>query len=622
MEAVWAVIRTRDQGVPPHFALDQGDMLAPPRTDQRSAGDPGFGGLSLDGRAFLGALIVGNGKGSCRLKGRSRIAEKLAAYLEEAGQRSPGLLGDQAATPAQMLEALERRAADGLGALVAELGLDGETVTGAELRAAVETAPEMAGDGEALFQEGDGDRGPAPVAVLTGDELGVEGSNPRELREAARVVYRSLQDNPAERADLGPVVFTRKGWDELRNTGTDPRKWRMLPALRQIVEKADYIGPVPLAKPRTDGIVQFHWLEAVVELAGKPLRVGVQIGEDAKGRKFFNLNQDLEAWQAKYGAAGGSGVETGRRRSAKPEGSDPNIDPSGDGINLAIEDDGTTLQQRKKKGPDPRGSITFNKRSTIIRLFERADLSTVIHEAGHFMLEVFGDLAEAEGAPAELALDYGRLLAWLGAPDRKSIKREHHEKMARGLEAFTMEGNAPAPELESAFARFRAWLVSIYREIRKLDVELNEEVRAVFDRMLASSDAIDAQKRALRLDPLFASAEAAGMTPEQYADYLAAVQGAATTAENRLIAKAMADVQRERQAAWKEEAARVRADVTAEVDALPAMRAIQALSKGLDGWTIQLDVDALALSRRRWSGPRSSARSRRGGRRRRRDWCR
>ena len=60
-----------------------------------------------------------------------------------------------------MLEALDRRAKDGLKALVEELGLGGETVTDEGLRAAVETAPEpsLAEAGEALFQDG-GERGP------------------------------------------------------------------------------------------------------------------------------------------------------------------------------------------------------------------------------------------------------------------------------------------------------------------------------------------------------------------------------------------------------------------------------------------------------------------------------
>jgi hypothetical protein len=579
MEAVRSIIRTRDQGVPPHFALDQGDMLG--------------NGLSADGAAFLGALIVATDKGSSRLKGRARIVEKLGAYLEEAGQRSPGLLGDDVATPAQMLEALGRKEADGLRDLVEELGLDGETVTAAELRAAVETAPEMAQDGEALFQDGEGERGPAPVAVLTGDELGVQSAEPRELRRAARAVYRTLQNNPVERSDLGPIAFTGKGWDELVKTGADPRKWQMLPALRQIVEGAEYVGPVPLTKPRTDGIVRFHWLEAVVELAGESLRVGIQVGEDAKGQKFFNLNQDLDAWVARYGAAGGSGIDSGRRRSAKPEGSDPNIDALGDGINLAIDDDGTTLQQRKKKGADPRGSITFNKRSTILRLFQGADLSTVIHETGHFMLEVLGDLATAEGAPADLALEYAKILAWLGVADRSGIKREHHEQFARGFEAYLMEGKAPSAELESAFARFRAWLVAIYRDVRRLNVELTDDVRRVFDRLLASADAIEAQANALRLDPM--PLEAAGMTPEQYADYLAKVDAARTKAENDLIAKAMRDVARERTKAWKEERAKLRDDVAAEVDALPAMRAVVAMSRGLNGGPpLRLNTAALA----------------------------
>ncbi len=559
MEAVRSVIRTRDQGVPPHFALDQGDMLG--------------GALSEDGAAFLGALIVGNGKGSSRLKGRARIAEKLEAYIEEAGQRSPGFLGDQVATPAQMLEALERRAADGLGALVAELGLDGETVTGAELRAAVETAPAMAEDGQALFQ-----RMPAPEWFS--EWLGLE----------------------RDRIDANIDGLFRK-YEKRR--GREGPRFDSPEAVRQFIEETIANAHIAIEASSDSAVLVARIGEreqaVVIENKGRQGGVVISAFEPDAGQLDGKIRQI---------------VEDARRRDAIPAmlvspaaASDPDVRllvsrwlplPL-DRVQPGAYDASTgrflgnrRLFQNTPKGADPRGSITFNKRSTILRLFEQADLSTVVHELGHFMLEVMGDLAEAPDAPADIVMDYARILAWLGVGGRSEIKREHHEAFARGLEAFTMEGRAPAPELDSAFARFRAWMVSIYREISRLKVTLTPDMRAVFDRMLASADAIEAQKQALRLDPLWDSAEAAGMTADEYADYLAGVADASTSAENRLISKAMRDVLRERQAAWKEERAKVRQDVAAEVDALPAMRAIQAMSRGLDGGpALRLDVDAL-----------------------------
>jgi hypothetical protein len=157
----------------------------------------------------------------------------------------------------------------------------------------------------------------------------------------------------------------------------------------------------------------------------------------------------------------------------------------------------------QKKGTK-RGAISFLPSGrSVIKLFDKADLSTVLHETGHLMLEVMGDLAEAADAPPALKADYEKLLAWLGVADRKGIDTRHHEKLARGFEAYLMEGRAPSLELQTAFARFRSWLMTIYRSVRSLRVELDDDIRRLFDRMLATDDAIAAAEAANRFDPLF-----------------------------------------------------------------------------------------------------------------------
>jgi hypothetical protein len=88
-----------------------------------------------------------------------------------------------------------------------------------------------------------------------------------------------------------------------------------------------------------------------------------------------------------------------------------------------------------------------------IDLLENADLSTFIHESGHFWLEVLGDIAhELRIVPAEklndqqrrMLDDYNTILKWLGVDDRSKIGVEQHEKFARGIEAYYMEGKAPS----------------------------------------------------------------------------------------------------------------------------------------------------------------------------------
>lgn len=56
---------------------------------------------------------------------------------------------------------------------------------------------------------------------------------------------------------------------------------------------------------------------------------------------------------------------------------------STDGGNLNL-----TVYQDTPRGSNPRGSITFTDGRMLIRLFEKADLSTVLHEGGHLFLVV------------------------------------------------------------------------------------------------------------------------------------------------------------------------------------------------------------------------------------------
>ena len=75
--------------------------------------------------------------------------------------------------------------------------------------------------------------------------------------------------------------------------------------------------------------------------------------------------------------------------------------------------------------------------------------------------------------------------------------RRFYERVASGAEAYFMEGKAPTVRLQRIFDRLRDWLLVIYRSVKGLfgqaefgGIDLNEEVRAVFDRMLAKKDAL------------------------------------------------------------------------------------------------------------------------------------
>ncbi|MEI2559218.1 hypothetical protein, partial [Acinetobacter pittii] len=79
---------------------------------------------------------------------------------------------------------------------------------------------------------------------------------------------------------------------------------------------------------------------------------------------------------------------------------------------------------------------------------------------------------------------------------------DQHEQFARGFEAYLGEGKAPTPELQSVFSQFKQWILGVYRSLRNLDVELTDEVRGVFDRMLASQEEIEAAQARVGFAPI------------------------------------------------------------------------------------------------------------------------
>ena len=242
---------------------------------------------------------------------------------------------------------------------------------------------------------------------------------------------------------------------------------------------------------------------------------------------------------------------------------------------------GRVLYQRKDKR---RGSITFGRqngrRQTDIRLFEHADLSTVLHESGHLYLELLVDLAGREGAPAEIKADLAAAMSWMGATDPNKITVEQHEQWARGFEAYLMEGKAPSAELRGVFARFAAWLAAIYKTAKSLRVELTPEVRGVMDRLLATQEEIAEASAKLGDDPLFADAKAAGMSDADFATYQKAREEARRQAEDDLRTTAMAEITRERTAAWNELRDEVGQEVESEVNRAKEYVAESVLRRG------------------------------------------
>ena len=214
-----------------------------------------------------------------------------------------------------------------------------------------------------------------------------------------------------------------------------------------------------------------------------------------------------------------------------------------------------TLQQNKGT---PRGA--FDPVTNTIALLQQADLSTFIHELGHFFFEnniaLANELIARDNAAGggtltdgekQLINDVDALLAQANLDlDTWNImtleqRRGHHETVARQFEAYLMEGKAPSPELQGLFARARAWLFLLYKKLTALNAPLTDEVRQVFDRMIAGEAAIkQARQMSLGVEMLL-DADTAGMTADEFKQFQQQFQDATNLALDEMQLRQLAD---------------------------------------------------------------------------------
>lgn len=215
--------------------------------------------------------------------------------------------------------------------------------------------------------------------------------------------------------------------------------------------------------------------------------------------------------------------------------------------------------------------------ASLMTLLRGADLSTFLHETGHYFLEM--DLALAadlvgreqltEGEQ-QILTDVSTLLTYVGitGPVAEQVltwynlpfeeKRTYHEKVAESVEAYLFEGRAPSIELEGVFQKFRAWLLNVYQSLKDFIArnpaagDLTPEVREVFDRMLATTDQIELAEKARSMFPLFTAADQAGMTVAEFAAYQNLGTQASQDAIQELQGRVLRDLAWQRRAHGRE----------------------------------------------------------------------
>lgn len=251
---------------------------------------------------------------------------------------------------------------------------------------------------------------------------------------------------------------------------------------------------------------------------------------------------------------------------------------------------------RDDKG-NPRGQIQFDPANTgHPRAFNiqilSGDRSTFMHESAHFLGMSLHDLATSDLATPQIKADYDTLLQWMGyeSPEQRmkeigegsSVAKE--ERLSHGFEAYLQEGRAPSNALARVFSRFKDWLLRIYRGADGVaqqyrdrygeELKLSDDVRQVFDRLLAQDEALKQASDAVGGTDGFEEA-LKGMSPEEAARWRELLRDAKARAEQ--VTASGGD---ERQKALDAQRSKFKSETIAELDAQPVYRAWHYLEFG------------------------------------------
>lgn len=390
-------------------------------------------------------------------------------------------------------------------------------------------------------------------------------------------------------------------------------------ALEWLAFVRDYDAAEPSPKPKLPGHEMSSGVPRQLEL--ELMKFGIYNPEGFRTTEDLQRSRRGGKRKPRGTANNGSLNEYNNRRRAEAEGRGSEATRAElDSTPLKLKQAGPTF--RLNSDVD-RGYIEFSPggdgkpRRFNIHILDGADASTLAHETFHFLANAMGDVVQDPAAPPQLKDDYQALLKWMGYENghgqRISEQAEHRalsakeqltddekgrlkkltakeERAAVGWEQFLMEGKAPSEDLVGTFTRFARWLGQIYGSIKKLgdqfrgrfgeELNLTDEVRGIFNRLLATQQATD-QLRARELnasEPF--TAALAGMTPEQRAAYLVTQDKARQATEDELYRRLTEEDRKAQRQLVADKKKSIRAEVERQLLADPAQRALYFFGKG------------------------------------------
>lgn len=268
-------------------------------------------------------------------------------------------------------------------------------------------------------------------------------------------------------------------------------------------------------------------------------------------------------------------------------------------IILSKDETDSILNTLFQKSKQPQGA--FDPATNIIYLFKNANASTFMHEMGHFYLNMITEFVNEGLASEQQVKDFQTIRDFLGVAEGEALTREHHEDWARSFENYLREGKAPSASLRTAFAGFRKWLSKIYKGVQYIgNVKINDDIRGVMDRMLATEEDIQAAQAELNLLPMVSDFMDAGMDEAEAVKHAKAINDARLTAEESLLKQHVEQLEREEKRWYKEERDQVEAEVKAALNDMPEYVALANLqrAKQPDGSDLAEGVPAVKINRK------------------------
>lgn len=248
----------------------------------------------------------------------------------------------------------------------------------------------------------------------------------------------------------------------------------------------------------------------------------------------------------------------------------------------------------------------YDPNNSLIRMTETSNMSTFLHEYGHFMYDMEGrgntdmfksinnwfkrdsaavakeantflnkekyDAEKQDGSGTRGKVSDSDVTTYIdaGTTGSKSkdaaINRSIHERFSRGFETYLMEGKAPSIELRNAFATIARWLTNVYKAIRgDLNVRLDPEMNQLYDRLLATEEQIAAAEARARFEPMFTDAAMAGMTEKEFEAYKKKQEKTKDKETETLREKLIKQLTRQTKKWWREEKADIAIEETEKI---------------------------------------------------------